>query len=84
MTVMNYCVYSLVFLVSLANAEEIFELLSSMWADDFVRFLPSTMGTKGLQHILVHHASIRPMGIAGRSYELAAFDHVHNVRSDLS
>lgn len=79
MTVMNYCVYSLVFLVSLANAEEIFELLSSMRADDFVRFLPNTVGTEGLQHILVHHASIRPMGIVGRSHELAAFDHVHNV-----
>ena len=69
------------FLVSLANAEEIFELLSSLRADDFVRFLPGTMGTKGLQHILVHHASIRPMGIVGRSHDLAAFDHIHNVRS---
>ena len=61
------------FLISLANVEEIFELLSSLRADGFVRFLPSTVGTKGLQHILVHHASIRPMGIVGRSHEVIMY-----------
>lgn len=64
----------------LANAEEVFEILSSLRSDDLVRFLPSTMETKGLQQILVHYVSIRPMGIVGRSNEVAAFDHVCNVR----
>ena len=64
-------------LIFLANAEEVFEVLSSLRSDDLVRFLPSTMETKGLQQILAHYASIRPMGIVGRSSEVATF----NVRS---
>ena len=69
--------YTPVSLIFLANAEEVFEVLSSLRSDDLVRFLPSTMETKGLQQILAHYASIRPMGIVGRSSEVATF----NVRS---
>ena len=69
--------YILVSLIFLANAEEVFEVLSSLRSDDLVRFLPSTMETKGLQQILAHYASLRPMGIVGRSNEVTAF----NVRS---
>ena len=68
-------------LIFLANAEEVFEILSSLQSDDLIRFLPSTMETKGLQQILAHYASIRPMGIVGRSNEVATFDHVCIVRS---
>ena len=64
-------------LIFLANAEEVFKILSSLRSDDLVRFLPSTVETKGLQQILAHYASIRPMGIVGRSSKVATF----NVRS---
>ena len=64
-------------LIFLANAEEVFKILSSLRSDDLVRFLPSTVETKGLQQILAHYASIRPMGIVGRSNGVATF----NVRS---